>query len=361
MKNSTFITLNTICIALFIFIGCAKDQIDKEQFLNTKQSIDSIINKHKKELKAKDIIVSVMNSETGKIEYIYNKHIAVNYTFEPGAVMMPISISLALDKNKVSKDETFYAYNKGNRNKDGEFPKGKYSIHKWTIGDDYRFKKPFLNIKDIVLYSSNIGTAIIANRLSGEEFYNGYMTFGFSKKTGIEIENENSGVIHTLEQYSLNDKTNTDNIYKATDSYGQGFLSTHMQVLKAYSVFNNNGKIITPYINSQSKESIQVISKDTANYMKSLLIDCVKEGTAIKAKINGVEIGGKTGTSYIVENSQYVKKYVSSFFGFVNHNEKKYTIGVTVIEPNSKGKQYSQYNASESAAPIIRDIIQSLL
>ncbi|PIF04480.1 MAG: cell division protein FtsW [Arcobacter sp.] len=348
--------------------------------LKLQRNIELMLDRYKKEFEAKEIIVSIMESDTGKIlslastnrynpqkiqqkDIKYLRNNATEYNFEPGSVIKPISIALAMDKNRIKKNELFFAYNKGKKNKKGEFPKGKYKINRHTIHDDHRFKKHYLTLEDIVIYSSNIGTLVIANRLGAQEFYDGFKKFGLSKKTGIDLPHESRGIIHKLYQYKAGEDKNEDNIYKTTDSYGQGITATFMQVLKAYSVFNNNGKIVTPYIvyEDNRKKAKKVISKEVANKMKKMLIKTVKKGTGRKTYIEGLEIGGKTGTANLVENGQYKRKYMSSFFGFVNDNNKKYTIGVTVNEPISRGKKWYYYYASNSAVPVFKEITKILL
>jgi len=347
--------------------------------LKLQRNIELMLDRYKKEFEAKEIIVSVMESNTGKILSLassnrYNpqnirqedieslRNNAIEYNFEPGSVIKPLAISLAMDKNKIKKNELFFAYNKGKRNKKGEYPRGKYKIKRHTIGDDHRFTKNYLTLNDILMYSSNIGTLIIANRLTGQEFYDGFKKFGLSKKTGIDLPHEARGIIHKLYQYQAGEDKGEDNIYKATDSYGQGMTSTFMQVLKAYTVFNNNGKVVTPYIvKSSNTQEEQVISKKVANEMKELLIQTVEEGTGRKTFIEGLEIGGKTGTANVVKNGKYQRKYMSSFFGFVNDNKNKYTIGVTINDPVNRGKKWYYYYASQSAVPVFREITKILL
>lgn len=348
--------------------------------LKLQRNIELMLDRYKEKLKAKEIIVSVMDSKTGKILSLassnrYNpqkikqediEHLRINaieYNFEPGSIIKPLAISLAMDKGLIKDNELFFAYNKGKKNKKGKFPRGKYKINRHTIGDDHRFDKNYLTLEDIIIYSSNIGTLIIANRLSAQEFYDGYKKFGLSIKTGIDLPHETQGIIHKLYQYRAGEDKNEDNIFKATDSYGQGITATFMQVLKSYSVFNNDGKIVTPYLvqGNENNEIIQVISKQVANEMKEYLVKTVEEGTGKNTKIEGIEIGGKTGTANIVENGKYQRKYMSSFFGFANDKENRYTIGVTVNEPVSRGKYWYYYYASQSAVPVFKEITKILL
>ena len=104
-----------------------------------------------------------------------------------------------------------------------------------------------------------------------------------------------------------------------------------------------------------------LIKKQTANIMKNFLIKTVQEGTGIKTKIDGLEIGGKTGTANMVKNGKYQQKYMSSFFGFANDtNGHKYSIGVTVNNPINKGKHWYYY-ASNSAVPIFKELVMTLV
>ncbi len=345
---------------------------------------------YKKKLSADEIIVSIMENKTGKIltmassnrfnpEKIRKEDIgslnvnAIEYQFEPGSVVKPISIALAMDKNLIKPNEKFAAYNVGGQDSKGEFPKGAYKIGQFTIKDDHQFTKNQLSLDDIVIFSSNIGTLQIAQRLTGPEFFEGMKRFGFTRKTGIDLPYEKKGVMPKVWQFSAGDKTGRDNIFKATVSYGQGMTSTFIQLIKAYSVFNNDGYMITPLIVSDltydnthfkpfDNKPEKVISKKTADEIKRLLIKTVNEGTGRAARIEGLEIGGKTGTAQIARNGKYLKEYISSFIGFVNDDKgHSYTIGVTVMNPISTGKNWYYYYASSSAVPVFKEIIQNLV
>lgn len=358
--------------------------------LKLQKNNETTLDNYKKKLTADEIIVCIMENKTGKIltmassnrfnpEKIRKEDIgslnvnAVEYQFEPGSVIKPISISLAMDKNLVKKNESFPAYNGSGPVTGGEFPKGSYKIGRFNIKDDHQFRKHYLSLEDIVMFSSNIGTLQIAQRLTGPEFFEGMKRFGFTRKTGIDLPYEKKGVMPKVWQFSAGDKDKRDNVFKATVSFGQGMTATFIQLIKAYSVFNNDGQMITPRIvdylthdNNKYKpyddKPEKIISKETAEAMKKLLIKTVNEGTGKAAKIEGLEIGGKTGTAQIARGGKYLKKYISSFIGFVNDEKgNSYTIGVTVMNPNSTGKYWYYYYASWSAVPVFKEIVQNLV
>ena len=358
--------------------------------LRLQKNIEMILDNYKTKLEAKEIIVSVINSTTGKIlslatsnrfdpQNIKNSDIeslnvkAIEHPFEPGSIVKPISLSLVLDKNRVKKNELIFAYNKSKPNKKGEYKRGVYKLGRHKIRDDHQFKKHYLTMEDILVYSSNIGTLQLVQRLKAEEFRGGLEKFGITEKTGIDLPYEKTGTMPALYKFRAGESKGKDNVYKATVSYGQGMTSTFMQILKAYTVFNNDGYMVTPQIvaslispnnkiiNINTIEPKKVISKKSANQIKKMLIKTVKEGTGVNADVDGLEIGGKTGTAQIARGGRYLKKYISSFFGFANDTTTKYTIGVTVFDPVSKGKYWYYHYASHSAAPIFKEVVQTLV
>ncbi len=331
------------------------------------KSIENILDNHRSTLDAKEIIAAVMDADSGKIlaiastrrydpgdirrhanKYGYGDFNAkfVEYSFEPGSVMKPITFSLLLEHKLVTPYDVVRGYN------------GRYKLGKKIITDEH--KKAWLSAENVIVYSSNIGIAQLAQRLKYDQFYQGLKKFGFGSKSGIDLPYEHTGFL--LPGYKLKSE-----IYKATVGYGYGIRVTFMQLLKAYNVFNNFGKAITPRIAAFLSESngkkkdlpppkvTQVISPRTAATMHQILKKVVEKGTGTAAKIDGLEIGGKTGTAHIARGGKYVKSYNSSFFGFANDKKHRYTIGVTVIEPKE------HYFASQTAVPVFRDIVIELL
>ncbi len=358
--------------------------------LTLQKDIEIILDVYKKKFSADEIIIAVMESSSGKIlslassnrfnpQKIKQKDIsslsvnAIEYQFEPGSVIKPISMALLLDKNRVKKNELVFAHNKIKKmNSKKIFKKGRIKVGKFYIKDDHVFKKHYLSLDDIIIHSSNIGILQLAQRLKATELHAGFKKFGFEEKTGIDLPYEKKGQLPKIWQLAVGEKKRKDNVYKATISYGQGMTSTFMQLLKAYSVFDNNGLAVKPKILSyfsiddnqhkiEQDSPKRVISKKTAKEIKRMLIKTVNKGTGRTAYINGLVIGGKTGTAQIARKGIYLRKYISSFFGFVNDEHNKYTIGVTVINPISTGKHWYYHYAASSAAPVFKEIVKNMV
>jgi cell division protein FtsI (penicillin-binding protein 3) len=335
--------------------------------LKLQKMLEDMIDQYKTELEAKEIIVAVMHTKTGALLSLassnrYNPDFikrsdysslnvsAIEYAYEPGSVMKPITFSLLLKEGKVNPYDLVRTFG------------GKYKLGRTTIHDTHENENEWISAEDVIVYSSNVGTAQLAQKLDSIEFYQGLKDFGFSLKSNIDLPYENRGYIPPLHKF----KSET---YKATVGYGYGMTATYIQVLKAYNAINNNGRMVTPYIASyfQAQDGKkypiirdnekEVMPISIAKRVQSILVKAVQKGTGVKAQIEGLKIGGKTGTAHIAENGGYARRYNSSFFGFANDDKNKFTIGVLVIEPK---KRY-HYFASMSAVPIFKDIVVRLV
>jgi len=333
--------------------------------LSFQKEVEAVLDDMKGQTAAEEVMAAVMNSETGQLlalasserfdpAHIRQKDVnSLNpnfseYLYEPGSVMKPFTMAIALDKHKVKLTEQIHL--------GGKLPVTKT----YTISDDDYFKA--LTPKGIIMYSSNIGISKIAWRLTGQELYQGWKNFGLSEPSGIDLSKELVGRIKA--PYLLNYK-----VHAANTAYGYGMLVNFMQMIKGYSAFNNNGVAVTPkivdkmsdqngkfYDVPRSSSSLQACSSKTANAIKDMLQATVNRGTGTSAQYDGLEVGGKTGTAHISERGRYVEKYHSSFFGFANDKfGNKYTIGVFVIKPKKV------YFASQTAAPTFQKIVGKLV
>ena len=325
--------------------------------------IETMLEQMKEKLEAKQIMLAILNSNSGDIYSIASsnrflpKHIKrsdypslnaamIEYSFEPGSVIKPITFSLLLEKGLVNPYDLVNGHN------------GRFKIGRKVITDEHKFD--WLSAENVIVYSSNVGIAQLAQKLSGYEFYEGLKSFGFGEQSTPGLIYEKVGSIPSAKRLE-------NEIYKATCSYGYGMKANLMQVLRAYTVFNNNGRMVYPklvegFINEQGieekmpySEQLQVIPSATAQRMKKILIKTVNVGTGKKAKTPGLVIGGKTGTAHIVEKGEYVSKYNTAFMGFANDETRNYSIGVIVIQPTGS------HFASQTAVPVFKKAVDILV
>ncbi len=325
--------------------------------------VEKMLDNMRAELNAREAMVVVMNSANGKVITMASSNRflpksiqtedfpslnsnMIEYSFEPGSVIKTITFSILLDKGLVNPYDMI----------NGHY--GRYQIGKKVITDEHKFD--WLSAENVIIHSSNVGIAQLAQKLSGTDFNQGLINFGFSTASTPDLIYERVGSIP--DSLQLNNE-----IYKATCSYGYGMRVNLMQLIKAYSAFNNNGRMVTPkivdcFIDGHRKElkipneeQIQVIKSSTAQRMKDILIKTVNEGTGTKAKTAGLEIGGKTGTAHLVEDGQYVNEYNTAFIGFANDKTTRYTIGAIVIRPKK-----SQF-AAQTAVPVFKKTLDILI
>ena len=325
--------------------------------------IEKMLDEMKVELRAKQIIISIMNSTNGEVlamassnrylpksikrsDYPSLNSGMIEYSFEPGSVIKPITFALLLEKGLVNPYDLVNGHN------------GRFKIGRKVITDEHKFD--WLSAENVIVHSSNVGIAQLAQKLSGYEFNQGLKKFGFSQKSTPDLIYEKVGSVPSSKRLE-------NEIYKATCSYGYGMRANLMQIMRAYSAFNNNGKMVYPkiiksFIDEYSQESliepseqVEAIKSSTALRMKKILVKTVLKGTGVKAITEGLEIGGKTGTAHIVEKGRYVNKYNTAFVGLANDKKSKYTIGVVVVQPKK-----SQF-AAQTSVPVFKKAVDIMI
>ena len=335
--------------------------------ISLQKAVEALLDRAKSELKAKEALACIMDAQSGKIlslatsnrfdpsnirrrDYDSLNVSAIEYTYEPGSVMKPITFALLLKEKKVNPFDIVRTYG------------GRYKLGRKVITDEH--KEEWMSAENVIVYSSNIGIAQLAQRLDAVDFTEGFRDFGFLQKSGIDLPYEHTGVMPHVTQMR-------SEIYKATVAYGYGMRATLMQLVRAYNVFNNRGRLIEPkivsaivdplgksYPQTQSSEPRQVIPPATAAKMMNILEKVVKKGTGTKAFTPGIRVGGKTGTAHIAgKKGGYAKLYNSSFIGFANDKKHRYTIGVLIREPKKK----YHYFASMSAVPVFKQIVDLMI
>lgn len=334
--------------------------------LKLQTKIERLIDDYAKQLGAKEILVGIIESKSGKIislassarfnpnsiekkDYSKLNANAIEYSYEPGSIIKPVIYAMLLDKNLITTNEVINLEN------------GRFKLHNFTITDTHRLESA--TIEEVLLYSSNIGMAKIAQRLSPAEYNAGLQAFGFGNLSGIDLPYERTGVIPDARRFR-------SEVYRSTVSYGYGLRTTFMQMLKAYNIITNHGISYEPYLVEYLQDSksiryklkhqapIRIISDKTANIVKNTLIRIVSEGTGKTAQVPGIVIGGKTGTAHIAQGGKYIRKYNSSFFGFASDTKgSEYTLGISVFEPN----ETEVYFAARTAVPLFKEVVELLI
>ncbi len=317
-----------------------------------------------KEWNAKKACCVVMNPKTGEILamvdypdfkpskfYRYAKDSwklsCVTDEFEPGSVLKPLVGAICIEENLAVVDEYI--------------PTGRYLIVQKRKIHDVHPKNGFSFI-DVFVKSSNIGVAKLALRAGAERFYKYAKLVGIGSLTGIAVPGEAKGYISPPNKITPLRLTN--------NAFGQGISLTLLQLVKLYSVFANDGRIVEPWLVKEIKTRDgkvlfkgkpsplkRVFSRRTAEIMKEILYQVVERGTGKNAKIEGVEICGKTGTAQkpIPGEGYSDSKIITSFVGFFPKENPEVIIGISIDEPTPPSY------AGTVAAPVFKRMAERLI
>lgn len=314
---------------------------------------------------AKGGIVIVMDPHTGDILALANRpsydpnnikgydvearrNRALCDFFEPGSSFKIVTASAVLEEKVVQPEEEFFCEN-------GEFKWGRHTYH------DHR-PHGWLAFRDVIKYSSNIGTMKSALKLGDARLYRYIKRFGFGKKTGIQLPGEVEGIMRPVNQWSK--------LSLCSISMGQEITVTAIQLACAISTVANGGYYVKPKVidriqdktgqiieEFESQEMQRVISEETSNELRSILRGVVEEGTGKLAEVKGYCPAGKTGTAQKVEsNGVYShRKFMASFIGFLPYNNPKFVIVVIMDEPRP------YYYGGTVCAPVFKNIASQLM
>ncbi len=260
--------------------------------------------------------------------------------FEPGSVFKTLTIAAALENNIVREDTNYFC------------ERGKFRVGNHYISEsDNRHAYEWLSVRDILKYSSNIGTTKIAFDLTYPTLKKTLDEFYIGKKTGVEIPGESRGI--------LDDKENISPLRLSNISFGQGVATTGIQMLASYAPFANGGYYVKPTILKISKDhpvqSKKLFSKETSRMVTSMLLEAVEDGTGGNAKVKHFEIAGKTSTAQRADGTGRYSGYISGFIGYPVNVDKRFIVFVYVDNPK-KG-----YYGNTVAAPIFKKITKSIL
>jgi membrane peptidoglycan carboxypeptidase len=199
--------------------------------------------------------------------------------------------------------------------------------------------------------------------LSSRKFYKYLKNFGFDSQTGVNLLGEATGMLSKPKQFS--------GISKGIISFGQEIGVTALQMVTAFSALVNGGTLMRPYVIQKMMDAEgsvveeitpvvirQVISADVSQLLREFLLDAVRRGTGKKVDIEGILVGGKTGTAqkYNHQTKRYKRNaYLSSFIGFAPYESPQYVLGVFIDEPRPR------YYGGDVAAPIFSNILKRLI
>lgn len=244
---------------------------------------------------------------------------------EPGSTYKPFTVAAGLESGVLTGEENFYCT-------------GSLKVADRQIGCSHVHGS--LTLKDALAQSCNVAMMNAAFKEGAETFYAYQSVFGFGQKTGIDLPGEanTSRLVYNATNYD-NDAT------LATNSFGQNFNCTMVQMAAAFGSLINGGRYYKPHvvkeilsgdgnISQETENDVTrlTISEETSDIISKYLEETVSSGTAKLAAIPGYSIGGKTGTAEKIPRNK--KDYYVSFIAYTPLEDPELLIYVTIDEPN---------------------------
>lgn len=243
---------------------------------------------------------------------------AVTDMFEPGSVIKPFTIALALESGKFTPDTKI------------DTNPGWMKIGGYRIKDDLNYGT--VTLTQLLQKSSNIAAAKILLQLNPQHYWYLLRQLGFGERTRSGFPGESAGrlVSHSTWRPSV----------VATLAYGYGVAVTNLQLAHGYAVLAGGGikRPISFLKTDNAPEGERVLPEKTAKTVVNMLKTVVeKGGTGTRAQVPGYEIAGKTGTAYIAGPNGYEKRhYMSSFVGIAPADDPRLVVAVVVRDPQGQ-------------------------
>ena len=358
------------------------------------------------EAKARSGRVVVLNSHTGEIlalaQYPFfnperyreffncedsiedTKVKAVSDVFEPGSIMKPLTIAIGLLANEESQKrygETLFDPNEPIDVTRRLFP----GRQKMPLRDIVSNR--CLNMYMAIQKSSNVYMAQLADRIVqklGADWYEQRLqSFGFGKKTGIELPAEAVGLVPSRKRFHKNGTPEWSLSTPYSLAMGYNLLATSMQMVQAYAVFGNGGflvrptlvkKIISPsgkeiHLAAKPEKTRLLSEKVVSEVVRAMKFTTSVGGTGFRAAPKGYSSAGKTGTTEKLVNGRYDKKrHIASFIGItpitaLSETAVPLVILVSIDDPAHGVREdgTKNYMGGRCAAPVFSRIASRVL
>jgi cell division protein FtsI/penicillin-binding protein 2 len=285
----------------------------------------------------------------------YNR--ALTDQFEPGSIIKPIVMAIALDTGAVSRNTTIFCEN------------GNYWGRGFGRIGEYRQGFGHLTVREILVNSSNIGMAKVGQRLGPARLYEGLTLFGFGRSVGIRLPGEAEGQLWPTSEWTGYSVTRIP--------FGQEISVTALQMLRAFCMLASGGRLVQPHLvkamvaaDGTMKDMRPsplrvgyVIKRDVAEWVvRTALTGVVNEGTGKRANLEQWQVFGKTGTAQIAKpdgRGYEHRAYIASFVCGAPAEDPRVVVLVSLRRPNvSLGKGYT---GGTVAAPVAAAILKKTL
>ena len=254
-------------------------------------------------------------------------------TFEPGSTLKPFTMGLALQLGRVDLDTEIDTNN------------GRITFHGERITDVAKRKS--LTPSGILVNSSNVGMALISEKIKNKEMWGKFTELGFGQPPDIGFPGAAAGRLRPWERWRP--------IEKATMAYGYGLSTSLLQLARAYTAFARDGDMVnlTLIKRRDMPATVPVYEPEIAETIRLMLEESTGPEGAKLAQVQGYRVAGKSGTARKWVNGEYSQKfYRSSFAGFGPVSDPRIVVALSIDEPSGE-----HYYGGRVAAPVFAEIM----
>ncbi len=269
---------------------------------------------------------------------------ALQGVYELGSVFKPLTIALALDSGLVRTDTMI--------DTGGPLRWGRFTIR------DFRDYGDRLSVDKVVIKSSNIGTARIAQQIGAERLRGFFSRLGLLEPTPLELIEAPGARPLWPRKWS--------EISTMTVAYGHGIAVSPVHLAAAYATLVNGGTLVRPTLVRKEgpvAPGPRVLSPETSRRIAQILRRVVTEGTASLAEVPGYRVGGKTGTADKPKErggGYYEDRVIATFASVFPVPDPRYVLVVTLDEPEDATGEEVRRTAGWTAVPVAAEMIRRI-
>ena len=290
---------------------------------------------------------TVARTDEGVV-HVSGENKAVTWIVEPGSISKPLAIGALLEEGLITPETTVEVTDT-------------LELYDVEFADSVEADQTIMTTGDVLANSSNVGVALLIDRISNDRFHDYLVNFGLGSSTALNFPGESAGILHPSDEWS--------GVSKPFAAIGYGYAATPLQMLRAYNVFANDGVLVEPHVVmgirsadgefeiASPREGKRVVSVETAREVSLLLAGVVAEGgTGELASVPGYQIAGKTGTARIAQpDGGYLDEdgevhLLTSFAGYLPAGNPELSIIVMIEEPEGDA------SGGRVAAPLFSEI-----
>ncbi len=259
---------------------------------------------------------------------------AVTGMYEPGSTFKLQTAAMSLDSGA---GHLWNSYDAGHDIQIGRF----------TISD-FQGKHRALSFPEVLVYSSNLGAARMAQAVGAERQQDWLRKMGMFTRVGIELPEQGQPIVQPL--------VNWKEVATMTVGFGHGIAVSPLHVVRGTAALANGGIVLKPTILAvdagTQRDGTRVMQQSTSDTLRKLMRLVVTDGYGKPADVPGYFVGGKTGTAEKVGGHTYKKHTnVSAFMSVFPMNAPKYAVYFMLDEPKGNASTGGYSTAGAVSAP----------